>query len=201
VPPGHLSAVVTHLEMTCPPAPRPAPDAPLALRRMRAPRPDRYRALFRHVGAEWLWQSRLAMGDADLTAILDDDRVEVFSVERKGTAEPEGTADGLLELDFREPGTAELAFLGLSGALVGTGAGRWLMTRALALAWARPIDRLRVHTCTLDHPAALGFYLRSGFRAVRQEVEIMPDPRLTGLLPRGVAPHVPLAVEAAAPAR
>jgi hypothetical protein len=49
-----------------------------------------------------------------------------------------------------------------------------------------------VHTCSLDHPAALPSYLRAGFRPVRRAFESFPDPRLSGLLPRDAAPQIPL---------
>jgi hypothetical protein len=49
-----------------------------------------------------------------------------------------------------------------------------------------------VHTCSLDHPAALPAYLRAGFVARRRAFESFPDPRLAGLLPRDVAPQIPL---------
>jgi hypothetical protein len=51
---------------------------------------------------------------------------------------------------------------------------------------------VRVHTCSLDHPAALPAYLRAGFRASSRAFESFPDPRLTGMLPRDCAPQVPL---------
>jgi GNAT superfamily N-acetyltransferase len=192
IPPGHLATIVTHLAMDATP-PRPAPDMPgLALTPL-AQDPARYRALFRLVGADWLWWSRLALPEAELAAILADPGIEALALEHRGAPA------GMLELDFRRPGECELAFFGLAAPLRGTGAGRWLMNAALARAFARPVARLTVHTCTLDHPAALPFYLRSGFAPVRQEVEVMPDPRLTGLLPRDGAPQVPLAVEAGAP--
>ncbi len=35
------------------------------------------------------------------------------------------------------------------------------MNRALEIAWARPIRRFWVHTCTLDHPGALPLYVRT----------------------------------------
>jgi hypothetical protein len=66
------------------------------------------------------------------------------------------------------------------------------MNRALKRAWARPIRRFWVHTCTLDHPSALGFYKRSGFRPFRRQVEIAEDPRLSGLVRMNAAAHVPL---------
>ena len=72
-----------------------------------------------------------------------------------------------------------VAFFGVTADLIGGGAGRWLMNRALELAWSRQVSRVWVHTCTLDHPSALAFYQRSGFRAFRQQVEIADDPRWT----------------------
>ena len=74
----------------------------------------------------------------------------------------------------------------------GRAPGRFLMQQAIARAWARPIERFWVHTCTLDHPSAVGFYRRSGFQPYAVMVEIADDPRLSGHLPREAAPHVPL---------
>jgi GNAT superfamily N-acetyltransferase len=85
-----------------------------------------------------------------------------------------------------------LSFFGLTPNLFGQGIGRWLMNRALERAWARPIQRFWTHTCTLDHPDALAFYLRSGFKPIGRRVEVADDPRRAGLLPRSAAPHVPL---------
>jgi hypothetical protein len=66
------------------------------------------------------------------------------------------------------------------------------MNRALELAWSRPVTRVWLHTCTFDHPAALAFYQRSGFRPFRRQVEVLNDPRLDGTVPRDVARHVPI---------
>lgn len=187
LPPGKIAAVVTHLEMRAPAPTRPVP-APegVTLKHVAAPELDWYRDLFRRVGGDWLWFSRLGLDDAELGAILNSPDVEVFALVR------EGRAEGLMELDFRVKGACELAFFGLTGALIGTGAGRFLMNAAIERAWARPISLFHVHTCTNDSPAALGFYRRSGFTPVRQQVEVADDPRLIGDLPRDAAPHLPL---------
>lgn len=188
VPAGKVAAVVTHLEMTSAPAPRPAPEIPaLTLEGIARPDPDMYRDLFAAVGgAGWLWCSRLLMNDEDLTAILHDPKVDVL-VLRHGAR-----AVGLLELDYRETGACELAFLGLLPKMVGQGAGRYLMNVALTRAWGQPITRLHVHTCTFDHPDAVAFYMRSGFRPTRRQIEVFDDPRLSGVLPREAAPHIPI---------
>lgn len=187
VPPGKVAAVVTCLEMLERPALRAErPAAPWRLRRVPRPEAAWYRELFARVGADWLWFSRLVMPVPDLEAIIRHADVEVHALAADGRDE------GLLELDFREPGQCELAFFGLSGALLGQGAGRWLMNRAIERAWQRPIRRFWVHTCTNDHPGALAFYLRSGFRAYARRIEVADDPRLAGLAPRTAAAHVPI---------
>jgi GNAT superfamily N-acetyltransferase len=187
VPAGALAAVVTYLEMMVPRVPRDERTAPpWALKPIRQPDVDWYRGLYRRVGADWLWSSRLALTDAELSAILGDPLVETHALVADGRDE------GLLELDFRVSDECELAFFGLGPALIGQGAGRWLMNRALTLAWSRPIHRFWLHTCTLDAPQALPFYLRSGFVPYARKVEVYDDPRLTGVLPEMAAPDVPL---------
>jgi GNAT superfamily N-acetyltransferase len=165
----------------------PVPASDLALRRIERPHPDSYRALFRRVGAPWLWFSRLTMTDEKLTAILHDPAVELYAVE-----DSSGDDVGMVELDFRQASECELAFLGLVPELAGKGHGRWLLAESLRLAWREGVSRVHVHTCSLDHPAALAAYCRAGFVAVRRAVERFPDPRLVGILPLDCAPQVPV---------
>jgi len=184
---GGLAAIVTSLEMTSRPVPRPMPASPFRLIRWKTPEISKYRALFQRVGAPWLWYSRLAITDAQLSAIIHDPHVEIFAA-----VDAAGIEVGMLELDFRQPHSCKLSYFALIPELTGKGHGRWLMAHALAMGWRKGIERLWVHTCTLDHPSALNFYLRSGFRAFQREIEIFSDPRVSGLLPREAAPHVPL---------
>lgn len=186
VPPGKLATIVTSLEMLAPASRRVGPPGPWTLRRVERPALDWYREIYSRIGRDWLWVSRLKLGDAELAAILHSPAVEVHALT------VDGRDEGLLELDFRTPGACELAFFGVTPALVGHGAGRFLMNRAIEIAWSKRIRRFWVHTCTLDHPAALAFYQRSGFRPFRRQVEVLDDPRLTGLAPRDAAPHIPL---------
>jgi GNAT superfamily N-acetyltransferase len=187
LPPGKIASVVTYLEMRRPPeitaesesygwvlTPHPTPDV------------DWYRRLFRTIGQDWLWFSRLQMTDDELRSIIHDSRVDVFALEF------EGREKGILELDRREMPDIELAFIGLTHDLVGRGAGRFLMHRALQIAWSHQPDRVLVHTCTLDHPRALDFYRKAGFVPYKRAIEVADDPRIEGTLPRSAAPSVPV---------
>ena len=188
LPAGQIAAVITHLEMHARPQLRREHGKPgeYALRRMNMPELAAYREIYRRVGEEWLWISKIRMPDAELAAIIQSPLMEIYALAH------EGRDEGLLELDFREPGQCEFVSFGLTERLVGIGAGRWLMNRALELAWSRPVTRVWLHTCTFDHPAALAFYQRSGFRPFRRQVEVVTDPRLDGTVPRDVARHVPV---------
>ena len=185
--PGLVATIVTSLEMRERPRPRPLADSSLRLVRWPAPELGKYRTLFRRIGEPWLWFSRLVMPDEDVSASISDAHVQVYAVEDRA-----GIEVGMLELDFRQAGQCELAYFGLVPELAGQGHGRWLMGQALALAWRKNVERVWVHTCTLDHPSALGFYQAQGFVPYARAVETFPDPRLTGHLAESAAPHVPI---------
>ncbi len=184
LPDGQLAAVVTYLEMTQPPA-EPVPHGSLQLRRVRLDA-DAYRALFRKVGSPWLWFSRLAMTNSGLEAIIGDPGVELLEI-----AAVEAVV-GMLELDFRISGECEIAFVGLVPELAGQGHGRWLLAEAVHRAWRDGVRWVLVHTCSLDHPAALAAYRRAGFVPYKRAIERFADPRLSGILPADAAPQVPL---------
>lgn len=191
IPLGKIAAVVTYLEITpITPFPEPAPPAECSLRALADPEPAWYRKLFRAVGGPWLWFSRLELSDDALVAILHHPRVQLFVLEQSGAPA------GLLELDYRQPGEVELAYLGLTSSCIGQGAGRFLMEYALHRVGRHhtrePLRRFWVHTCSLDHPAALSFYRKSGFVPYKRAIEIFDDPRLTGLLDPDCAPQIPL---------
>lgn len=185
--PGKLANVAIYLEMTHEPERQPWPDpAPWHLERFQAEGVARYRDLFHRVGDAYLWSSRMVASDAEIAAILADARVEAFALRS------DGHDGGLLELDFREAGACELRYFGLTAPLIGSGAARWLIAQAIVRAWSQPIARFWLHTCTLDHPRALAFYQRAGFRPYKRAIEIYDDPRATGIVPAGAAPGVPL---------
>ncbi|WAH52976.1 GNAT family N-acetyltransferase [Pseudescherichia vulneris] len=184
---GCIASVVTCLEMRTKPteAPLSLPEG-FSLQPLANRDPDAYRNLFRKVGANWLWFSRLIMSDEELIGVLHNSRREIYVIRHN-----EQDA-GMMELDFSEPGEVELAFLGLTQDVTGKGIGRAVMSAATELAWAKPVQRFWVHTCTCDHPSALGFYIRSGFKPYARRVEVQADPRLSGHLPLDAAPHVPI---------
>jgi GNAT superfamily N-acetyltransferase len=187
LPKGKLANVATCLEMLERPK-RPLKSLPSGYKLVSVDPGDlaSYRDLFRQVGQDWMWFSRINMPGEELHGILTDPQVKSYALSN------ESKRLGMLELDFREPGQCELAFFGLARDAIGKGLGRALIDEGISMAWAEPITRLWVHTCTFDSPDALPFYIRSGFTAYTRMVEFHDDPRLTGNLPRTATPQVPI---------
>jgi GNAT superfamily N-acetyltransferase len=192
LPQGKLANVATFLDMKALPQRDLAPfPQTLQLVKVDPAGLATYRTWFRKVGEDLMWFSRLIMPDAELSAILAHPDVHSFAL-----MQGEDFC-GLLELDFRPAPECELAFFGLVPEKLARGLGRARMDEALRRAFAKPITRLPitrlfVHTCTFDHPAALPFYIRSGFTPVSVSVEIHDDPRLTGKIARNACPQAPL---------
>ncbi|MEO0033363.1 MAG: hypothetical protein RIS94_3121 [Pseudomonadota bacterium] len=189
---GDIACVVTALEMREAPAGlrrlAPEADVPVQLVRWKDCAAAKYRLLYQRVGANWLWWSRMAKSDAELEAIIHDPAVQLHVVVDRARVEV-----GMLELDFRVPGECEIAFFGLIPGATGKGLGKWLMRKALLMGWAgEGVERVWVHTCTLDGPSALPFYMGQGFVPYARFVEVFPDPRLAGFLPEECAGQVPL---------
>jgi len=187
LPPGKIANVVTYFEMFALPPPVAEPErSDLVFGRIPHPDTAWYRATIRTIGEAWLWFSPLVMKEAQLLARLRDPLIEVHALERGGETV------GIAELDRHVEGEVEISFFGVAPSEIGTGAARLLMNRTLAAAFREGPDRVWLHTCTFDHPAAVRFYLRSGFRPFKFAIEVIDDPRLSGVFPETAAPHVAL---------
>jgi GNAT superfamily N-acetyltransferase len=187
LPPGKLANIATYLEMKVLPQRKLLPFATdLSLVPVGEMPIAQYRSHFKAVGENLLWFSRLLMSDEKLKSVLANPAIDSYVFQRGNQML------GLLELNFEDRANCELAFFGLVPDAVGSGLGRMLMDEAIRRAFAKPTERLWLHTCTLDHPAALPFYLRSGFTPYARMVEIHDDPRLQGKLPLTAAPQVPV---------
>jgi ribosomal protein S18 acetylase RimI-like enzyme len=186
LPPGKIANVVTFLEMT----ERPQAAAAIAgVEVVAVPRPDPawFRALYTRIGAPWLWFSRAVMPDAELAAVLHAPTTRVLTIEK------DRAAIGLVELDYSVPGDVEIVTFGVVPEAVGTGAAHALMAGTLARIFGGgAAPRVWLHTCTFDHPRAVGFYRRNGFRPYKFAIEVSDDPRVTGHLPITAGPHIPL---------
>ena len=172
-----ITSVITYLEMTeRPKSPTPArPAQKIALLRAENPTVSYYRYLYGSVGRDWLWWERLSMSDAELAVIIQDEKVEIY------TLLVGGVPAGYGELDRRNPPDIELAYFGLMPEFIGHGLGSYFLRWMIDQGWTCNPKRLFVHTCTEDHPAAIHTYQRHGFVPYDQITMEIPDPAKSGL--------------------
>ena len=179
-PDGKIELTITYLAMTAPPTLPPAHPprgAKVALLRARQPTVAFYRFLYDGVGAPWLWWERRTMGDDDLAAVIQDERVEIYVLY------VEGVPAGYAELDRRREPIIDLAYFGLLPDFIGRRLGPYLLSAAIKTAWSYKPECVTVNTNTLDHPKALPLYQRYGFKPLRREHLEIDDPRVTGVIP------------------
>jgi GNAT superfamily N-acetyltransferase len=166
LPVGATQVTRTYLEMTSPaelrsaPVPRPEPrierveDCPVSF----------FRYLYQEVGRAFHWTDRLGWSDATIRRHLDTPGVSIWLMSCGGAPA------GYFELREHDDRSVEIAYFGLLPDFIGRGWGKHLLTRAVQAAWHSGTHRVWLHTCTLDHPAALPNYLKRGFKPIREEV-------------------------------
>lgn len=164
---GARAVIVTHLEMTEADRIRFTSEIPGArLERIEHDKESVSSDFYRRVGGPWYWVDRLGWTDEQWREWTDrrEHHLWVMTVE--------GTEVGYVELEQQADGVVEIAYLGLLPGMTGSGRGGWLLGRGLEEAWALPgTQRVWVHTCDLDAPAALRNYEARGLRVFARTVE------------------------------
>ncbi len=143
---------------------KPAPRSGLTVLHVQSPTVPYYRSLYNAVGKDFQWLSRRKMSDEALAALIGDPRDELHVLH------VDGTPAGFAELDRRQPPEIELVQFGLMPDFIGQGLGKWFLQWTIDKAWSYEPKRFWLHTCTLDHPAALPTYLKAGFAQFKQKV-------------------------------
>ena len=122
-----------------------------------------FRWLYAEVGKNYHWIDRLPWTDEDISRHLAQPEISVWLM----TYDNERA--GYFELRKCEDGSTEVAYFGLLPQFLGRGLGKHLLTCATEQAWKKGANRVWLHTCTLDDPAALPNYLKRGFKQFRTE--------------------------------
>lgn len=151
----------------------PAPREGLTVVQAKRPSVAFYRFLYNTVGQAYNWHSRGRLPDTELAALIQDPLNEVHVLYA------EGTPAGFAELLRRTPDEIELIQFGLMPECIGQGLGKWFLQWAIDKAWSYSPRRFWLHTCTLDHSAALPNYLKAGFQLYKQESKQVLMPALS----------------------
>jgi GNAT superfamily N-acetyltransferase len=125
--------------------------------------PSFFRYLYVEVGRNYHWIDRLPWTDEDIVAHLSQSEISLWLMTN------DGVTAGYFELRRCEDGSVEIAYFGLLQEFIGRGLGKYLLTRAVEQSWADDANRVWLHTCTLDDPAAMPNYLKRGFTPFKTE--------------------------------
>ena len=170
--PRELPTTVTYLAMDARPigAPPPPPLLKTALFRCENPPVHFYRYLYNQIGQPHFWVERRIMADDALHTLLHAPSLQLYVLYIGGVP------GGMAELDFKEEGTGQISYFGLTPEFTGRRIGPWFLHKIIELCWGQPIKRLLVNTCTLDHKKALATYQRAGFTAYARAERFIPIP-------------------------
>ncbi len=150
--------MLTHSQQTVPP-----PRDELTVLHVRTPSVPYYRFLYNAVGKAYYWLSRRKLSDDELAALIQDPRNELYVLH------VEGSPAGYAELDRSQHEDVELVQFGLMADFFGQGLGTWFLQWAIDKVWSYQPRRFWLHTCTLDHSAALPTYKKAGFVQFKEE--------------------------------
>lgn len=120
------------------------------------------RFLYVLVGTPYQWRDKLSWDDAEWKSYAEAEGLLTY------VAYYDGSPAGYFELCYSND-EVEIGYFGLSPYFINRGFGGALLTCAIERAWDLNPKRVWVHTCTLDHPAALQNYLARGMVIYKTE--------------------------------
>lgn len=164
-----VNVVRTYLELRSPEEFQPATsvDNDVRVEAARQCPASFYRHLYREVGRDYHWVERLEWTDEELRTHLARPEISVWVMYEAGSPA------GYFELQKHPDGSTEIAYFGLLPEFIGRGLGRQLLCYAVEQAWVGGANRVWLHTCTLDDPAALPNYLKRGFKPYQEETYVV----------------------------
>ena len=134
------------------------------------PTVDFCKFLYKEVGRDFFWRDRLKWSDQNWLNYISNDFFKLYTLKQNNELA------GYYELlyDPKIP-SMEIPYFGIFKEFFGKGIGGYLLTEAILTSFNHKINKVWVHTCTLDHPNALKNYLARGMTVFKTE-EIFFNP-------------------------
>ena len=115
--------------------------------------------LYKQIGKKFNWTDRILWSDQDWIKYINKSNLFTYILKVSGNIV------GFFELIYHEDKSEiEIAYLGLLAEYTGKKLGGYLLSEAIKISWKFKINRIWVHTCSLDHKNALNNYLSRGMK-------------------------------------
>ena len=119
---------------------------------------------YRQIGKDHFWRDRLLWSDNEWRKYINNKNMQT------GIMKINENFVGFYEQEFHEnENEIELIQMGILQEYQGMKLGSFLLKFIIQNSFSRDVERLWVHTCSLDHKYALNNYLSKGLKIFREE--------------------------------
>ena len=119
---------------------------------------------YKNIGKKHKWIDRLVWTENQWIDYVSSEKVKTYVLKYKGDLA------GFFELIFHsEKNEIEIAYFGILEEFQNKKLGSYLLSQAIQKSFKRDINRVWVHTCSLDHKNALNNYIARGMKIFKTE--------------------------------
>ena len=119
---------------------------------------------YKNIGKKHKWIDRLVWTETQWIDYVSNEKVETYIFKYKDDLV------GFFELiSHSEKKEVEIAYFGLLKEFQNKKLGSYLLSEAIRISFKKNIDRVWVHTCSLDHKNALNNYIARGMKIFKTE--------------------------------
>ena len=120
---------------------------------------------YKNIGQKHKWVDRLVWPESQWIDYVSNNKIETYVFKYKNDLA------GFFELIFHpEKNETEIAYLGILEEYQNKKLGSYILSQAIKKSFVDNINRVWVHTCSLDHKNALNNYLSRGMKIFKSEV-------------------------------
>ena len=120
---------------------------------------------YKNIGNKHKWVDRLIWNEEQWISYVSNQNVQTYVLKFKDDLV------GFFELiHHQEKKEFEIAYLGILEEYHNKKLGSFLLSEAIKISFKKKIDRVWVHTCTLDHKNALNNYITRGMKIFKTEI-------------------------------
>ena len=123
---------------------------------------------YKNIGNKHKWVDRLIWNEEKWIAYLSSDKVKTYIFKRNDDLV--GFFELIFHLNRKE---TEIAYFGILEEYQNKKLGSYLLSEAIKKAFKGNINRVWVHTCSLDHKNALSNYVARGMKIFKKETLVI----------------------------
>ena len=124
--------------------------------------------LYKNIGKKHKWIDRLIWSETQWIDYVSSSKVQTYIFKYKDNLA------GFFELIFHiENKEVEIAYFGLLEEFQNKKLGSYLLSEAIKISFTHKVNRVWLHTCSLDHKNALNNYISRGMKIFKKETLII----------------------------